>query len=95
MMPEYEGGTPKTPAAATPGTPTPFLTSVRIDSVSSDRNSVPRCKCSALDAATPGSAQTRLTDSPAPDISLARKVIAGQLAMHVFPSGLLLPLCLA
>nr|GMD94849.1 probable aquaporin NIP5-1 [Ipomoea batatas] len=59
-MPEYEAG--RAPNAPPPATPTPILTSVRIDSPPCDRNPVPRCKCSALDAA------------PSPKIPLARKV---------------------
>ncbi|XP_059276777.1 probable aquaporin NIP5-1 [Lycium barbarum] len=73
-MAELESGSP---APGTPGTPTPlFSSSVRVDSMGSysERKSMPRCKCLPLDAATWGAPHTCLTDFPAPDVSLTRKL---------------------
>ncbi|KAK2981973.1 hypothetical protein RJ640_019193 [Escallonia rubra] len=61
-------------APATPGTPTPLFSSLRVDSLSYDRKSMPRCKCLPLDAATWGAPHTCLTSFPAPDVSLTRKL---------------------
>ncbi|VFQ71081.1 unnamed protein product [Cuscuta campestris] len=73
-MPESEGGTPTASAPATPGTPTPLFTSLRVDSLSYDRKSMPRCKCLPFDAPTFGTPHScLLTDFPAPDVSLSRK----------------------
>ncbi|GFS32014.1 NOD26-like intrinsic protein 5;1 [Actinidia rufa] len=74
-MSELEVGTPTVSAPATPGTPGGSLfSSTRIDSLSYDRKSMPRCKCLPLDAPTWGAPHTCLTDFPAPDISLTRKL---------------------
>lgn len=73
-MPESETGTPPMSAPATPGTPAPLLTSLRVDSLSYDRKSMPRCKCLPVNAPTWGDTHTCFTDFPAPDISLTRKV---------------------
>ncbi|PSS04275.1 Aquaporin NIP5-1 like [Actinidia chinensis var. chinensis] len=74
-MSELEVGTPTVSAPATPGTPGgPLFSSTRIDSLSYDRKSMPRCKCLPLDAPTWGAPHTWLTDFPAPDISLTRKL---------------------
>ncbi|KAF3620729.1 Aquaporin NIP3-1 [Capsicum baccatum] len=72
-MAELENGMS---APATPGTPTPlFSSSQRVDSMGSyDRKSMPRCKCLPLDAPTWGTPHTCLTDFPAPDVSLTRKL---------------------
>ncbi|KAL2236264.1 probable aquaporin NIP5-1 [Sesamum indicum] len=62
-------------APATPGTPTPLMPSgLRVDSLSYDRKSMPRCKCLPVDAPTWGAPHTCLTDFSAPDISLTRKL---------------------
>ncbi|KAG8383327.1 hypothetical protein BUALT_Bualt04G0001000 [Buddleja alternifolia] len=72
MAAEYEGGMS---APATPGTPTPLMTSLRVDSsLSYDRKSMPRCMCLPLDAPTWGAPHTCLTHFSAPDISLTRKL---------------------
>lgn len=71
-MAELENGVS---APATPGTPTPLFPSLRVDSMGSyDRKSMPRCKCLPLDAPTWGTPHTCLTDFPAPDVSLTRKL---------------------
>lgn len=76
-MPESEGGTPTASAPATPGTPTPLFTSLRVDSLSYDRKSMPRCKCLPFDAPTFGAPHScLLADFPAPDVSLSRKLAA-------------------
>lgn len=71
---EFEAGTPP----ATPGTPGgPLFSTVRIDSLSYDRKSMPRCKCLPMGGGDPTwghPSHTCLTDFPAPDISLTRKV---------------------
>lgn len=76
-MSELEGGTP-TPTAsapATPGTPgAPLFSSLRVDSMSYDRKSMPRCKCLPLGASSWGAPHTCFVDFPAPDISLTRKL---------------------
>ena len=78
-MPESETGTPTAASApATPGTPGgPLFSSLRVDSLSYDRKSMPRGnKCLPMDAwaASP----TCLTDFPKPDVSLTRKVCTCQ-----------------
>ncbi|CAN4077441.1 unnamed protein product [Withania somnifera] len=74
-MAELENGSPRISAPATPGTPTPLFSSIRVDSMGSfDRKSMPRCKCLPLDAPTWGAPHTCLTDFPAPDVSLTRKL---------------------
>ncbi|XP_009590733.1 putative aquaporin NIP5-1 [Nicotiana tabacum] len=72
-MPEFES---PVSAPATPGTPTPLFSSIRVDSMESnyDRKSMPRCKCLPLDAPTWGTPHTCLSDFPAPDVSLTRKL---------------------
>ncbi|XP_057787295.1 probable aquaporin NIP5-1 [Salvia miltiorrhiza] len=74
MTGDYEAGTPTVSAPATPGTPTPLMSSLRVDSLSYDRKSMPRCKCLPLDAPTWGAPHTCLTDFSVPDISLTRKL---------------------
>ncbi|XP_047315690.1 probable aquaporin NIP5-1 [Impatiens glandulifera] len=69
--------TPPASAPATPGTPGgPLFTSLRIDSLSYDRErkSMPRCKCLPITAPTFGAPNTCLTDFPIPDVSLTRKL---------------------
>ncbi|KAM7525998.1 hypothetical protein LguiA_015900 [Lonicera macranthoides] len=61
-------------APATPGTPAPLFSALRVDSLSYDRKSMPRCKCLPIDAATWGAPHTCLTTFPSPDISLTRKL---------------------
>ncbi|XP_022868680.1 probable aquaporin NIP5-1 [Olea europaea var. sylvestris] len=74
-MPEFEAGTPTLSAPATPGTPAPLMSSLRIDSLSYDRKSMARCKCLPVDASTWGTPHTcSLTDFSVPDISLTRKL---------------------
>lgn len=73
-MADSESGTPRASAPATPGTPTPLFSSLRVDSLSYDRKSMPRCKCLPLDAPTWGAPHTCLSDFPAPDVSLTRKL---------------------
>ncbi|CAK9167476.1 unnamed protein product [Ilex paraguariensis] len=74
-MPDSEADTPAVSAPATPGTPgAPLFSSLRVDSLSYDRKSMPRCKCLPLDAATWGAPHTCLTNFPAPDVSLTRKL---------------------
>lgn len=74
-MGDYESGTAAISAPATPGTPTPLMpTSFRVDSLSYDRKSMPRCKCLPVDAPTWGAPHTCLTDFVVPDISLTRKL---------------------
>uniref|UniRef100_A0A5B7CAV2 Putative aquaporin NIP5-1 n=1 Tax=Davidia involucrata TaxID=16924 RepID=A0A5B7CAV2_DAVIN len=73
-MAESETGTPTASAPATPGTPAPLFSSLRVDSLSYDRKSMPRCKCLPFDASTWGAPHTCLTDFPAPDVSLTRKL---------------------
>nr|XP_009388143.2 PREDICTED: probable aquaporin NIP5-1 [Musa acuminata subsp. malaccensis] len=71
-MPEPE--TPTASAPATPGTPgAPLFNSLRVDSLSYDRKSMPRCnKCLPVDAWT--SPHTCFTEFPKPDVSLTRKI---------------------
>ncbi|CAI9763403.1 unnamed protein product [Fraxinus pennsylvanica] len=70
-MADFEPGTPGTPT-----TPTPLMPSLRVDSLSYDRKSMPRCKCLPLNASTWAAPQTCLTHFSAPEISLTRKVAA-------------------
>ena len=74
-MAEAETGTPTASAPATPGTPGgPLFSSLRVDSLSYDRKSMPRCKCLPVGAASWAPSPTCFTDFPAPDVSLTRKV---------------------
>ncbi|KDP25192.1 hypothetical protein JCGZ_20348 [Jatropha curcas] len=74
-MPESEAGTPTVSAPATPGTPGgPLFSSLRVDSLSYDRKSMPRCKCLPVNAPSWGQTHTCFTDFPAPDVSLTRKL---------------------
>lgn len=76
MMPETENGTPNVSAPPTPGTPgAPLFSSLRVDSLSHDRNSMPRCnRCLPVNANSWASPPTCFTDIPKPDVSLTRKV---------------------
>ncbi|XP_024995017.1 probable aquaporin NIP5-1 [Cynara cardunculus var. scolymus] len=70
-----DGPTPPVSAPATPGTPgAPLFTSLRVDSMSYDRKSMPRCKCLPVGAPSWSSTHTCFTDFPSPDISLTRKL---------------------
>ncbi|KAI3693736.1 hypothetical protein L1987_76688 [Smallanthus sonchifolius] len=70
-----DGPTPTVSAPATPGTPgAPLFTSLRLDSLSYDRKSMPHCKCLPLDVPSWGAPHTCFTDLPTPDISLTRKL---------------------
>ncbi|XP_042021797.1 probable aquaporin NIP5-1 [Salvia splendens] len=74
MSGDYEAGNTAISAPATPGTPTPLMPSLRVESLSYDRKSMPRCKCLPIDAPTWGAPHTCLTDFSVPDISLTRKL---------------------
>ncbi|KAK9076612.1 hypothetical protein SSX86_004946 [Deinandra increscens subsp. villosa] len=66
--------TPPVSAPPTPETPGgPLFTSLRVDSLSYERKSMPRGKCLPLHTSTWGSPQC-FTDIPTPDVSLTRKV---------------------
>ncbi|XP_071702479.1 probable aquaporin NIP5-1 [Rutidosis leptorrhynchoides] len=70
-----DGQTPPVSAPPTPGTPGgPLFTSMRVDSLSYDRKSMPRCKCLPLAAPSFGAHHTCFTDFPSPDVSLTRKL---------------------
>ncbi|XP_062026777.1 probable aquaporin NIP5-1 [Rosa rugosa] len=76
-MPESEPGTPPVSAPATPGTPAPLFSGLvgRVDSLSYDRKSMPRCnKCLPVNAPTWGQPHSCFTDFPTPDVSLTRKL---------------------
>ncbi|XP_071692295.1 probable aquaporin NIP5-1 [Rutidosis leptorrhynchoides] len=70
-MESGEGPTPPVSAPATPGTPgAPLFTSLRVDSMSYDRTSMPRGKCLPINAP-----HSCFTDFPSSnDISLTRKL---------------------
>ncbi|CAL9087431.1 unnamed protein product [Musa textilis] len=72
-MPEPE--TPNVSAPATPGTPgAPLFNSLRVDSLSYDRKSMPRCnRCLPLESWA-SSPHTCFTELPKPDVSLTRKL---------------------
>ncbi|KAH7516941.1 aquaporin NIP3-1 [Ziziphus jujuba] len=74
-MPESAPGTPAS-APPTPGTPAPlFSNHPRVDSLSYDRKSMPRCKCFPMGAPTWGEPpHSCLNGFPAPDVSLTRKL---------------------
>ncbi|KAL7610733.1 probable aquaporin NIP5-1 [Lactuca sativa] len=72
-----DGPTPPVSAPATPGTPgAPLFTSLRVDSLSYERKSMPRGKCMPLCAPScgGGASNTCFTDFPSPDVSLTRKL---------------------
>ncbi|XP_008239293.1 PREDICTED: probable aquaporin NIP5-1 [Prunus mume] len=73
-MPESEPVTPSASAPATPGTPAPLFSGPRVDSMSYDRKSMPRCKCLPVNARTWGQSHTCFTDFPTPTVSLTRKL---------------------
>lgn len=70
-MTDYEVGTASRSA---PATPTPLMPSLRVDSLSYDRKSMPRCKCLPIDSPTWGAPNTCLSDFSVPDVSLTRKI---------------------
>ncbi|KAF5184418.1 Aquaporin-like protein [Thalictrum thalictroides] len=76
-MAETENGTPNVSAPPTPGTPgAPLFTSLRVDSLSYDRDrkSMPRCTCLPVNTWTPTHGCIT-TDFPSPsDVSLTRKL---------------------
>lgn len=75
MPGEAEPETPTVSAPNTPGTPGgPLFTSLRVDSLSYDRKSMPRCKCLPVSAPTWGEPHTCFVEFPVPDISLTRKL---------------------
>ncbi|XP_021815223.1 probable aquaporin NIP5-1 [Prunus avium] len=73
-MPESEPVTPSASAPATPGTPALLFAGPRVDSMSYDRKSMPRCKCLPVNAPTWGQSHTCFTDFPTPTVSLTRKL---------------------
>lgn len=75
-MESGDGPTPPVSAPATPETPGgPLFTSLRVESMSYDRKSMPRCKCLPIDAPSWGAPHSCFTDFPSPnDISLTRKL---------------------
>ncbi|GAB4848906.1 Probable aquaporin NIP5-1 [Ancistrocladus abbreviatus] len=77
-MPETEIGMPPAFAPGTPGTPgtpgAPLVSSLRVDSLSYDRKSMPRCKCLPVGDVGWGPAHTCLTEFAAPEVSLTRKL---------------------
>ncbi|KAF5729821.1 aquaporin NIP5-1 [Tripterygium wilfordii] len=75
-MGDLEPATPVS-APATPGTPGgPLISAARVDSLSYERKSMPRCKCFPVTAPTWGESHAAacFTDFPAPDVSLTRKI---------------------
>ncbi|KAI4352772.1 hypothetical protein L6164_006993 [Bauhinia variegata] len=70
---ENEAETPTASAPATPETPAPLFTSLRVDSLSYDRNSMPHRKCMPWGSSDPN---TCFTDLPVPkvNVSISRKV---------------------
>ncbi|XP_031494550.1 probable aquaporin NIP5-1 [Nymphaea colorata] len=72
--PEPENVTPAaSPAPTTPGTPgAPLFSSIRVDSLSYDRKSLPHCKCFFPGGWT--SNHSCFTDFPTPTVSLTRKL---------------------
>jgi aquaporin NIP len=73
------GSTPPNGSApATPGTPAPLFSGggSRVDSLSYERKSMPRCKCLPLPAVEGWGVATHtcVVEIPAPDVSLTRKV---------------------
>uniref|UniRef100_A0A0E0EZV2 Uncharacterized protein n=1 Tax=Oryza meridionalis TaxID=40149 RepID=A0A0E0EZV2_9ORYZ len=67
-------------APATPGTPAPLFAGPRVDSLSYERKSMPRCKClpAAVAEAWAPSAHGCVVEIPAPDVSLTRKADDGR-----------------
>lgn len=64
--------TPNLSAPATPGTPAPLFAGPRVDSLSYERKSMPRCRCLPVDAWM--SPNACVLEIPAPDVSLPRKL---------------------
>ncbi|XP_073276611.1 probable aquaporin NIP5-1 [Primulina huaijiensis] len=73
-MPDFNEGEPTMPASASPETPTPLVSSLRMDSRSYDRRSKLLSKCVPVDAETWGTPHTCPIGFCPNDISLARKV---------------------
>nr|CAD1844482.1 unnamed protein product [Ananas comosus var. bracteatus] len=78
MAEATENGTPNRSVPPTPGTPgtpgAPLFAGGRVDSLSYDRKSMPRCNdCLPVDYSWAGP-RTCLTDFPRPDVSLTRKL---------------------
>ncbi|XP_077248224.1 putative aquaporin NIP5-1 [Tasmannia lanceolata] len=73
-MAESENGTPNVSAPATPGTPgAPLFSALRVDSLSYDRKSMPRCNnCFAVNSLIPST--PCFADFPKPNVSLTRKL---------------------
>ncbi|GJU17486.1 probable aquaporin NIP5-1 [Tanacetum coccineum] len=70
-----DGQTPPVSAPATPGTPAPLFPASRVDSLSYERKSMPRCTCLPVYAPSSwGASHSCFTDFPSPDISLTRKL---------------------
>ncbi|KAG6399606.1 hypothetical protein SASPL_141087 [Salvia splendens] len=87
MSGDYEAGNTAISAPATPGTPTPLMPSLRVESLSYDRKSMPRCKCLPIDAPTWGAPHTCLTDFSVPDISLTRKFVGTFILIFAATAG--------
>ncbi|MCL7041748.1 hypothetical protein MKW94_002014 [Papaver nudicaule] len=77
-MPEFEiENMSSASAPATPGTPTPLMSSHRIDSLSYERErkqSMPRHKCFPVETWTASHMTSCSTDFSIPDVSLAKKL---------------------
>ncbi|KAI4965290.1 hypothetical protein ZWY2020_054868 [Hordeum vulgare] len=64
--------TPNLSAPATPGTPAPLFAGPRVDSLSYERKSMPRCRCLPVEAWM--SPNACVVEIPSPDVSLPRKL---------------------
>ncbi|XP_062201618.1 aquaporin NIP3-1-like [Phragmites australis] len=69
------GSTPPNGSApATPGTPAPLFAGPRVDSLSYERKSMPRCKCMPAVEGWGMATNTCVVEIPAPDVSFTRKL---------------------
>ena len=90
---------PNGSAPATPGTPAPlFSGGPRVDSLSYERKSMPRCKCLPAVEGWGIATHTCVVEIPAPDVSLTRKVrhhtVHMRVHMHVLELAFLLKVLL-
>ena len=75
MEPAAGSTPPNGSAPATPGTPAPlFSGGPRVDSLSYERKSMPRCRCLPAVEGWGLATHTCVVEIPAPDVSLTRKV---------------------
>jgi len=75
MEPAAGSTPPNGSAPATPGTPAPLFTGgPRVDSLSSERKSMPRCRCLPAVEGWGLATHTCVVEIPAPDVSLTRKL---------------------